>query len=177
MKLVALTIVLITAFAINADPNTVNHSNRKQIPNPAIDIQGYLKISLEAAKHREIRRVTEEDFIKMSAEPGTIILDARSKEKYDLLHVKGAINLSFPDITIDSLKETIPDKSARILIYCNNNFTNNQLAFASKLPTASLNISTYIALYDYGYRNIYELGPQFDVNKSKLPFESSPKRK
>ena len=32
-------------------------------------------------------------------------------------------------------------------------------------------LSTYIALYNYGYRNVYELGPLVDVAKSKLPFE------
>ena len=38
---------------------------------------------------------------------------------------------------------------------------------------ASLNLSTYISLYTYGYRNIYELGPQLDPKQSKLPFESN----
>jgi len=145
-----------------------------QIPNPAIDMEGYLRVSLEASKHRETRRLSEEDFLRMSKEPNTIILDARSKEKYDLLHVKGAMNMSFSDIAVDSLKQTIPDKNTRILIYCNNNFKNAERPFASKLPTASLNLSTYIALYNYGYRNIYELGPQIDLKDSKLPFESAP---
>ena len=40
------------------------------------------------------------------------------------------------------------------------------------MPTASLNLSTYIALYTYGYRNIYELGPLLDINATILPFES-----
>jgi hypothetical protein len=141
--------------------------------NPAIDMEGYLKVSREAAKHRESRRLTEADFIRMSAEPGAIVLDARSKQKYDLLHIKGAINMSFPDIAVDSLKQTIPDKDTRILIYCNNNFRNAEEPFPSKLPTASLNISTYIALYNYGYRNVYELAPQIDPKNSKLSFVSN----
>ena len=144
-------------------------------PNPAIDMAGYLKVAEEAAKHRESRRLTEADFIRMSREEGTIVLDARSKEKYDLLHIKGAINLSFPDIAVESLEKTLPDKSARILIYCNNNFRNALEAFPTKSPRASLNLSTYIALYSYGYRNIYELGPQIDPKDSKLPFESNSK--
>jgi len=139
--------------------------------NPAIDMEGYLRVAAEAARHREKRRLSEEDFIKMSREAGTIVLDARSKEKFDLMHVKGAINLSFPDIDIASLKRALPDKNARILIYCNNNFINQEIAFASKLPTASLNLATYIALYNYGYKNVYELGPQVDLKDSKLPFE------
>jgi len=175
MKYVALTLILAAVAAVSAISAELIPS--QPAPNPAIDINGYLKVSQEAAKFRATHRLTEEDFIKKMAEPGTIVLDARSKEKFDLLHIKGAINLSFPDITIDSLKETIPDKSTQILIYCNNNFTNNKAAFPTKLPTASLNISTYIALYNYGYRNVYELGPQFDVKKTKLPLQSSNKGK
>jgi len=142
-------------------------------PNPNIDMDGHLKAAREAAEHRRTHRVSEDDFIKMSHESGTIVLDARSKAKYDLLHVKGAINLSFPDITVESLKRTLPDKSARVLIYCNNNFRNAEQAFPSKLPAASLNLSTYIALYTYGYRHVYELGPQLDPAAAKLPFEGT----
>ena len=46
--------------------------------------------------------------------------------------------------------------------------------FASKAPEASLNISPSISLYSYGYRNVYELGPQLDLKKSKLSFVSGP---
>ena len=142
----------------------------KNVPvNPAIDMEGYLRVSREAAAHRDKRRLTEAEFIRMSAEPDTIVLDARSKQKFDLLHIKGAINLSFPDIAIDSLKKTIPDKSTRVLIYCNNNFKNADEPFPPKRAANSLNLSTYIALYSYGYRNIYELGPQIDPKDSKLP--------
>jgi phage shock protein E len=143
------------------------------IDNPAIDMPGYLRTSLEAAAHRDSRRLTENEFLKMAAEPGTLVLDARSKEKYDLLHVSGAVNLSFPDITVASLNRLIPDKTTRVLIYCNNNFLNAESAFANKLPSASLNLSTYIALYTYGYRNVYELGPLLDFNASSLPFASN----
>jgi len=148
--------------------------SKQPIPNPAIDMKGFLRISAEAAKHRETRRLTEEEFIRMSREPGTIVLDARSKEKYDELHIKGAINLSFPDITVDSLKTLLPDLNTHILIYCNNNFQNAERPFPTKMAPASLNLSTYISLYTYGYRNVYELGPLLDLKQSKLEFESTP---
>ena len=141
--------------------------------NPAIDMDGYLKVSREAAQHRATRRLSEADFIRMGREPGAIVLDARSKEKYELLHIRGAINLSFSDITVESLKRTIPDKSMRILIYCNNNFKNAEEPFPTKLPRASLNLSTYIALYTYGYRNVYELAPLVDPKTSTFTFESA----
>jgi len=121
------------------------------------------------------RRVSQEEFISMSREAGTIVLDARSRERFEELHVKGAINLSFPDIALESLRKAIPDKKTRILIYCNNNFLNAEGPFPSKLPSASLNLSTYIALYNYGYRNIYELADTLDLKASKLAFETGRK--
>jgi hypothetical protein len=138
--------------------------------NTNIDMAGFLAVAQKAATHREQRRLTEAEFIRLSKEPDTIVLDARSREMFDLLHIKGAINLSFPDITVDSLARTIPDKSRRILIYCNNNFMNEPRAFASKLPAASLNLSTYTSLYTYGYTNVYELGPYVDIKQSKIEF-------
>ncbi|MGZ7042354.1 MAG: rhodanese-like domain-containing protein [Thermoanaerobaculia bacterium] len=142
------------------------------VVNPAIDMEGYLRVAKEAAQYRESRRVSEDEFLRMAQEPGTITLDARSREKYDELHIKGAINLSFPDIAIASLAETIPDRNTRILIYCNNNFRGAEKPFPRKIAMASLNVSTFISLYSYGYRNIYELAPLIDIEKSKLPFES-----
>ena len=150
-----------------------NPQNKTGIKNPAIDMEGYLRVSAEAAKHREARRLSEDEFIRMSSEPGTVILDARSKQKFDELHIKGAINLSFPDIAVESLKQTFPDKNARILIYCNNNFQGAEEAFPTKIKIAPLNLSTYIALYSYGYMNVYELGPLIDVKMSKLELVSN----
>jgi len=158
MKALALLLVGFASVAVAED-------------NPAIDMEGYLRVSREAAAHRQTRRLSEEEFIRMSREPGTVILDARSRQKFDELHVKGAVNLSFPDIAVDSLAKTIPDKATRILIYCNNNFVNAEGPFPSKMPSASLNLSTYIALYNYGYRNVYELAPLIDIKASKLEFE------
>lgn len=139
-------------------------------PNPAIDMEGYLRVSREAAEHRATRRLSEEEFIRMSREPGTVVLDARSRDRFEELHVRGAINLPFPDIAIESLKATIPDKATRILIYCNNNFAGAEGPFPAKIARASLNLSTYIALYSYGYRNVYELGPLIDIKNSRLQF-------
>jgi hypothetical protein len=147
---------------------------RPAVPsNPAIDMPGYLAVAEEAARHRESHRVTEAEFIRMSRDPGTDVLDARSREKYDELHVKGALHLSFPDIAVESLARLLPDKNARILIYCNNNFLNAEDAFPKKIASASLNLSTFIALYNYGYRNVYELGPLIDIRTSKIEFEGT----
>jgi phage shock protein E len=141
---------------------SVRAQDRSAVANSAIDMEGYLRVSR--------CRLSEAEFIRMSRKAGTVILDARSKEKYDELHIKGAINLSFPDIAVESLGRMLPDKNTRILIYCNNNFRDAEGPFPTKMPTASLNLSTYIALYTYGYRNVYELGPLLDPKASELEF-------
>jgi Rhodanese-like domain len=136
--------------------------------NPKINASAFLATAHDAMMQRENRRVSEEEFLRMSVEPGTVVLDARSSEKFREMHIRGAINLSFSDITAESLARVIPGKNTRVLIYCNNNFANAEKAFPTKLPSASLNLSTYSALYDYGYRNVYELAPYVDVKATKL---------
>jgi len=159
---------LVSALALRVDANA---GERPQMANPSIDMAGHLRVSDEAARHRQTHRVSEAEFIRMSRQPGTVVLDARSREKYDELHVKGAINLSFPDISFETLNKLLPDKKTRILIYCNNNFRGGVPAFPTKMASAALNLSTFTTLYDYGYREVYELAPLLDVETSKLEFE------
>jgi hypothetical protein len=143
---------------------------RQPMVNPAIDSAAFLRFVNEAADHRASRLVSEDEFIRLSRLPGAVILDARSRPKYDLLHVRGAVNLSFPDITLASLATALPDKDAVILIYCNNNFRDAPDPFPAKVPAAALNLSTYTSLYTYGYRNVYELAPLLEVKKTRIPF-------
>ena len=140
------------------------------ISNPLVDYDTFLSHAADVGKLRSERRLTEEQFIQLSAQRGTIVFDARSDDKYKMLHIKGARHLSFPEITAAELAKLFPDKSTRILIYCNNNFLNSPVAFASKVASASLNIHTFNTLYSYGYTNVYELGPLIDIKKSKLGF-------
>lgn len=164
----ALVVIVSGVFFVSAQ-RTVD------ISNPSIDMKGFLKVAAEAAKYRETRRLTEDEFIRMSREPDVVILDARSRQKFDELHIRGAVNLSFPDITVESLATMFPDKNARVLIYCNNNFVNAEDAFPRKIAAASLNLSTYVSLYTYGYRNVYELGPLLDVKTTKLDLVAADK--
>lgn len=146
---------------------------QEQIPNRLIDYDAFASQVAHVGEIRQRHRITEDEFIRMAQEPGTVVLDARSAEKYAQLHVKGASNLSLPDITADELARILPDKSTRVLIYCNNNFLNAPGAFPSKAIDASLNIYTYNVLHSYGYENIYELGPLLDIRQTKIVFEGS----
>ena len=163
--------LLLAASLVSGLALAAEAAERPQMANPSIDMAGHLRVSDEAARHRQTHRVSEAEFIRMSRQPGTVVLDARSREKYDELHVKGAINLSFPDFTYVSLRTLLPDKRTRILIYCNNNFRAGVPAFPTKMASASLNLSTFIALYGYGYREVYELAPLLDLETSRLEFE------
>jgi hypothetical protein len=141
--------------------------------NPLIDYRGFLENAAQVQKLRAERRLTEADFLRMTAEPNTIIFDARSDSKFALLHIKNARHLSLPDHTAAELAKIIPAKSTRVLIYCNNNFQNEPTALPTKAIATSLNIYTFNTLHSYGYTNIYELGPLIDINQTQLPFEGS----
>jgi rhodanese-related sulfurtransferase len=143
------------------------------IPNRLIDYQTFLTKAGEVGRLRAERRVTEEQFISMAAQPDTVVFDARSDDKYQRMHIKGAKHLDFTEITADNLAKVIPSRSTKVLIYCNNNFLNEPAAFATKAPAASLNIHTFNTLVNYGYTNVYELGPLVDVRKTKLEFEGT----
>lgn len=138
-------------------------------PNPQIDPKQFMADVRASMMIRELHRVSWADFIRMSGEPGTIVLDARNPEKFRLIHFKGAKNLDFTLFTATELAKVIPAKTTRVLIYCNNNFVDNSPATATalgaKAVSASLNLMTFSNLYAYGYRNVYELGPVIDLNK------------
>jgi hypothetical protein len=141
-----------------------------EIPNPLIDYPAFESNVRAVGAIREDRRVTEKQFLRMAREPGTVILDARSARMFGLLHIRGAKNLSLPDMTEAELAKVIPSKSTRVLIYCNNNFANEPGAFPTKAIAASLNVYTFNVLHSYGYTNVYELGPLIDTRDSKIEF-------
>lgn len=141
--------------------------------NAAIDFRGFLKLANEVQPYRAERCVSELRFLDMASEEGTVVLDTRSAEAFAKLHVTGAVHLNFSDITKERLDEVIPDLKTRVLIYCNNNFQNRPVAFALKRAPAALNIPTFITLYEYGYRDLYELGPAIDADETILPLSSS----
>jgi len=159
-----------------------------------VDFDRFLGLAQEVRDHRAARLISLDEFNQMSHEPNTIILDTRSKEMYDAKHIKGAIHLEFSNFTQVNLAEIIPDTNTRILIYCNNNFADDEIYFASKayVPdpddlilgglehgpkefplTMALNVPTYINLYGYGYKNVYELNDLVSVFYRGIEFEGS----
>ncbi len=132
MKAALATLACLTPLLLAKDP----------IPNERIDYPAFMQIAQKSGPLREKRRVTEEKFMAMAGDPGTVVLDARSADKYALRHLCGAVNLPFTDFTKESLDGVIRQKNGRILIYCNNNFRGSPVSLAAKSAPASLNIST-----------------------------------
>lgn len=153
------------------------------LPTSRVDFDAYEQLVQEVKTYRKDRLVHLTQFMEMSKEANTIILDARSKEMYDRKHVKGAININFSDFTQANLAKHIPTDSTRILIYCNNNFDDDPINFAPKayVPrvkkekeiTLALNIPTFINLYGYGYKNVYELADLISVFNVDVEFEGT----
>jgi hypothetical protein len=138
-----------------------------------IDYAGFRNLTGEVASYRADRLVTLAQFQRMARERDTLILDARSADAYAEGHIAGAVNLPFTDFTAESLREAIGDSDRRILIYCNNNFENNQRPVMLKSIQLALNIQTFINLYGYGYRNVYELGDVVNFNDPQVRWVSS----
>ena len=185
-RIVAVSVMILAA--------SIGFAQAASYPKAKVSFDDFKGLVAEVETHRASRLVDLNTFMKMSKEPGVIILDARSTFRFERIHLRGARHLAFTDFTQDNLQKVIPSFEAKILIYCNNNFDGNQKDFASKvaLPRAkpgnavatqfaaqakpimmALNIPTYINLYGYGYRNVYELHELVNVNDPRIAFEGS----
>ena len=163
MKYSVLTIILccLTLLA-NAQDNS---------PSKKVDYKGFMELTDSLRPYRESRLISPQTFLKYSRDVKTVILDTRSKNAFDEIHVDGAIHLNFSDFTAEKLAKIIPDKETRILIYCNNNFESKLPSLQNKGVTLALNIPTFINLYGSGYKNIYELDGDIVEEESVIPLE------
>ncbi len=149
-------------------------AEEKLIIEPAqVDFLGFSLMTKEVEAHRADRLVKVGKFVKMSGEENTIILDTRSARNYAGRHIKGAIHLNFSEFSEEKLAKLIPNKDTRILIYCNNNFKDDPMTMVLKSAPLALNIPTFINLYGYGYKNVYELSEFLSVKDARLKFEGA----
>jgi phage shock protein E len=142
--------------------------------SPLIDYNGFRDLTAEVQPYRSARLITMVDFIERAARKDVLVLDARSAAAFETGHLKGAVNLPLPDFTADALAEIIGGNQTReILIYCNNNFINNRNPVRTKALPLALNIQTFINLYGYGYKNVYELGDAVDMDDPSVGWVSA----
>lgn len=166
----------------------------KKYPRAKVSFEDFKELVAAVEPHRAARLIDFTTFLKKSKEPNVIILDSRSAFRFERIHLKGALHLAFTDFTQDNLAKVIPDPDTTILIYCNNNFEGDQVDFASKVARPggpqrdrvatqmrsqekprmmALNVPTYVNLYGYGYRNVFELDELVDVKDQRVVFEGS----
>jgi len=122
---------------------------------------------------RPTRLISTDDFKRMSATEGTIILDTRSAESYAAAHLDGAINLPLTDMTELRLAETLPSRTMPILIYSDQNFGATPGIIRHDSSDLSLNLLSFLALSQYGYPNVYELGERVHHTDTRLSWESA----
>ena len=187
MKKLNLLLVLVTVCSIyvSAQPGKIALAQiNPKLPASKVDFDAFETLTKEVKEYRKDRLLSLPQFVTYSKEKNTVILDTRSTEMYKRKHVKGAIHLDFSDFTQANLRRLIPSANTRILIYCNNNFDKDQIHFITKSAqpavfdnkkpiTLALNIPTFINLYGYGYKNVYELADLVSVFDSSIQFEGT----
>lgn len=90
--------------------------------------------------------ITPEEAKRIMDSEEVIILDVREKDEYDAGHIKGAILIPYTEIATKASK-MIPDKNAKILVYCRS-------GRRSKIASEQLIL--------IGYTNIFEFGGIID---------------
>lgn len=172
----------------------------EEAPKPLVNYDYFEDLVKEVKSQRAQKLVNLNTFLREGNKAEKVILDTRSKAMYDQKHVKGAIHLNFSDFTqgsLDSLFAMYKGPNTAIYIYCNNNFYDSNAeqggfqdpAFISKavmpieltqpiieldaVKSLALNIPTYINLYGYGYKNVFELNEMVDVNDTRIQFEGT----
>ena len=112
-----------------------------QRDNPLIDYGGFRQLAARVQPYRQTRLIAWAEFD----------------------------HLPLPDFTAESLARLIgADRNRPILIYCNNNFSNNRVPVITKLRPLALNIQTFINLVGYGYPNVRELNDVIDFNDPRV---------
>lgn len=112
---------MISAMTLAGCNNSVN--------NIDVNKTKYIRISAEEAK----TIIDSED---------VIILDVRTQDEFDSGHIENAVLLPVTEIN-DNAEEVLPDKDAKILVYCRS---GNRSATAAR------------ELIRMGYTNVYDFG-------------------
>ncbi|MEM8680191.1 MAG: rhodanese-like domain-containing protein, partial [Planctomycetota bacterium] len=139
-------------------------------PPVPVDMEGFLQTTAKVARYRQSRLVDLEAFLQLAKQADTVLLDTRSRDAYDRKHLEGAVHLNFSDFTAEKLAAVVPDKETTVLIYCNNNLRGDAENFPVKHRVLALNLPTFVNLYGYGYRHVYELNAYVSVDDARLSF-------
>lgn len=113
---------------------------------PAMSVEEFTK-HMEGAREAAL---TLEGFAALKqSSPDLVVLDVRSKERFDGRHIKGALNLPVTEMTEHTLPALIPDQTRAVVLVCDESF----------FPTRrlSMTLQAWPVLKANGYTNIYRL--------------------
>ena len=182
-------------FALAADhpvsnAQTISTAQARSAPVAPDDAQAELAVLGDVDQFAEVVSVAEfvlpkrlqdtvflDAFLEAAAQPDTVLLDTRSKSAFEAIHLEGAVNLEFADLSPESLAKVIPTKQTQVLIYCNNNFIRvdgrSFTEIEGKSFVLALNIPTYTTLARLGYSNVRELVEGVNVTDPRLSWAGS----
>lgn len=132
----------------------------------------------EAAADRRTHALTPlDDFKSLIGQENTVLLDTRSRDAFERLHIDGAVNVEFADVSAETLLGVGIDSSTRVLIYCNNNFVSDgepaAISLQSKSTRTALNVPTTVTLRQAGVDKVVELAEAVAFTDSRLPLVGS----
>ncbi|MDI9518603.1 MAG: rhodanese-like domain-containing protein [Erysipelotrichaceae bacterium] len=108
-----------------------------------IVIMGILSMLLGCLKtNKNINVINAESAYELMQTEEVIVLDVRTTDEFNSGHIENAINLDVSNIKNEML-DVLPDKDAKILIYCRSGNRSYQAA---------------LKLDKLGYTNIYDFG-------------------
>lgn len=96
----------------------------------------------ENAKDTGYKKISAEEAKKIMDSEEIIVLDVRTLEEYSSAHIENAVLLPVTEIAAKA-EEALPDKDAKILVYCRS---GNRSATAAR------------ELINMGYTNVYDFG-------------------
>ena len=129
-KIVPVTIALVAATVIAALALAACSSSDSTAPAPAAPSASYEQISAQQAKDL------------MDTDDSLVILDVRTQQEYDQVHIPGAVLLPLDQVE-ERAQTVLPNKDQLILVYCRSGNRSKQ---ASELLAAQ------------GYVNVKEFG-------------------
>ncbi len=92
-----------------------------------------------------MRDISQEEGKRMLAEGKVVLVDVRTPEEFKAGHIPGAINIR--NESIKGEPEELPDKNARILLYCRSGLRAED---------------AMIKLDELGYTNLFNMGGILD---------------
>ena len=105
----------------------------------------FMRIFREIKGIEEPVKTLEQDEAKeiMDTDKNVKVLDVREKEEFEEGHIEGAISLPLSTINEETVKEIIPSKEIKVLLYCRSGARSEKAARA---------------LYALGYENVFSFG-------------------